>query len=310
VSAIVQSDWLGDGFSQKDIEAAIRNMTDDEVKIFLDLNRLDKADRVVTKIRQPEVFKAKIKGVWRDAAGPMLLLRGIYGKDGSHEPLTMTENHQWQAQGLQPKMPFPYKPFPPKKLAHLNIPPEKIGWDYLDHTIDAMLTGMKRAMIPKKLQKQKPSLYIAKTREMITSWLVCGFIFWHCQFFDTIGWIGQSEKDEKAQGLVQYVNVLYENQPDFLRARFPLLRDRDSGTAHRTDWKHGSWFRGVPQGERQLASSHPFGYFSDESAHQAAWEATIGVVTPAVRQIICVSSAAASRYGDMCQIPTTGGMQQ
>ena len=39
---------------------------------------------------------------------------------------------------------------------------------------------------------------IPKTREMMTSWLVVGFITWYCQFFDHIAWIGQSEDDLKA----------------------------------------------------------------------------------------------------------------
>jgi len=46
-------------------------------------------------------------------------------------------------------------------------------------------------------------LNIPKTREMMTSWLVVGFITWFCQFFEKIGWIGQSEDDLKAQGLIK-----------------------------------------------------------------------------------------------------------
>jgi hypothetical protein len=124
---------------------------------------------------------------------------------------------------------------------------------------------------------------------MMTSWLAVGFIAWFCQFYGTTGWIAQSEKDDKATGLIKYDNILYSRQPDWLRARYPL-KCGDYGTAHRIDWANGSWFKALPQGERQLASDHPFGYFSDETAHQVAAERTIDIARPAVRQIICVSS--------------------
>jgi hypothetical protein len=89
------------------------------------------------------------------------------------------------------------------------------------------------------------------------------FITWFCQFYGTTGWIAQSEKDDKATGLIKYGNILYSNQPDWMRERHPLKRG-DYGTAHRIDWANGSWFKALPQGERQLASEHPYGYSSDE----------------------------------------------
>jgi hypothetical protein len=195
--------------------------------------------------------------------GPMYWLRKI----------TTTENFQWQAQGLQPKEPFPYKPYTPGE------------WDYLDWVMSFVLA--------------EAELYIPKTREMMSSWLVAGYITWMCQFFPSTGWIAQSETDLKAQGLIKYANILYDNQPDWMRSRFPLKRG-DTGTMHKIEWATGSWFRAVPQGERQLASDHPYGYFNDESAHQPAWEATKDIAKPAVRQSIHVSSAAPSRFFDLC----------
>lgn len=186
---------------------------------------------------------------------------------------TKTENFQWQAQGLQPKEPFPYKPFTEGE------------WDYLDWVMSFMLA--------------EDELFVPKTREMMTSWLAVGYITWMCQFFPSTGWIGQSEKDDKAQGLIKYANILYDNQEPWMKSRFPLKRG-DTGTAHKIEWANGSWFRAVPQGERQLAADHPYGYFNDESAHQPAWEATKDIAKPAVRQSIHVSSAAPSRFFDLC----------
>lgn len=195
--------------------------------------------------------------------GPMFWLRQC----------TLTENYQWQAQGRLPKESFPFRPHPQQER------------DYLDWTMHYILT--------------EKECFIPKTREMMTSWLVVGYIAWMCQFFPATGWLAQSEKDDKAQGLIKYANILYDNQADWMKKLHPLKRG-DTGTKHMIEWANGSWFKALPQGERQSASEHPYGYFNDESAHQVAWEATVNVTRPAVKQILCVSSAAASRFGDLC----------
>lgn len=86
-----------------------------------------------------------------------------------------------------------------------------------------------------------------------------------------------------------------------MKARFPLGGvNKDEGTQRKVQYVHGSWFRAVASGERKLASDHPYGYFNDESAHQPTWEATKDIAKPAVRQSIHVSSAAPSRFFDLC----------
>jgi hypothetical protein len=195
---------------------------------------------------------------------------------------TKTKNFHWQKQGLtaeQSIRPFPYKPHP-----------EGVeGWDYLDWMMHYLLDSFKHGY----------DLYVPKCREMMTSWEAVAYITWSCQFFPNIQAVSQSEKDDKAKGLVAYANTLYENQPDWLKARCPLKRG-ESGTEHKIQWANGSEFIGVPQGERQVASYHPTIYFNDESAHQPAWKATVNIVKPVAKQIVCVSSAALSDFGLAC----------
>jgi hypothetical protein len=195
--------------------------------------------------------------------------------------LTKTKNFHWQKQGLSEQQsiaPFPYRPFVSGE------------WDYQDWVMHYMLRSFDSGK----------ALYMPKTREMMTSWEVVGYGTWACQFFPNTQFVAQSEKDEKAQGLVAYANALYENQEPWLKARNPLKRG-DSGTMHRIAWANGSEFIGVPQGERQVASYHPTIYFNDESAHQPAWAATVDIVRPVAKQIICVSSAAYSEFGLACK---------
>jgi hypothetical protein len=108
-------------------------------------------------------------------------------------------------------------------------------------------------------------------------------------------WLSQSESDLKAQGLIKDAGILYGNQQDWLKRLHPLKSGTDV-TLHQIEWANGSTFRGLPTGLRKMTSSHPYGYFSDETAHQSGAEATIDIAKPAVKQIICVSSVAPGHF--------------
>lgn len=227
------------------------------------------------------------KKVISHSAGPMYWLRSV----------TKTDNFQWLAQNLPPKAPFPYRPHDVKsydvenclrfidslKCDHdlsLADPP-----DYMDVVMAVILT--------------QDEVGVPKTREMMTSWLAVGYITWMIQFIDNVEWISQSEKQDKAAGLIQYANSLYTNQPDWMRARFPLKRGTE-GTMLEIEFAHNSKFTALPQGERQMASAHPYGYFMDEAAHLAAAQATHDIAKPACRQVIMVSSPAPGWFGEVC----------
>jgi hypothetical protein len=275
-------------FSPDLLPAIIEQLSDEEQEELYGHLEADEHDSIIARCSERVVAHDR---------GPMYWLRNW----------TRTENFHWQTQGrTRPDEPFPYKPYPKEFLASYGIEAERLDWDYLDWVMDALLESFERGK----------ELRIPKTREMITSWLVVGYITWSCQFFPSIEAVGQSENDRKAQGLIEYANTLYRNQPDWMKARFPLKRaSADEGGKHSIEWTHRgvdeqrqpvvrhSKFFAVPQGVRQTASSHPTIYFNDESAHQPAWKTTIGVVRQATKQIISVSSAAPSDFGDACQIP-------
>jgi hypothetical protein len=250
-------------YSPEQLGELIKHLTPEEraeAEAILLLNE-DRAE-------QDDILSRCAEKVVAPDRGPMYWLRNW----------TKTEDFQWQSRGIpatEAKAPFPFKPHPGYDI------------DYMDVVMRYLLT--------------ERELYIPKTREMMTSWLVVGYITWMCQFFVSTGWIGQSESLEKAKGLIKYSNTLYSNQPDWMRLRFPLAghAGKEEGTLTKVEWAHGSWFTGVPQGERQLASKHPYGYFNDESAHQPGWEAAKDIAAPAVRQSLHVSSAAFSRFGDL-----------
>lgn len=227
--------------------------------------------------------------------GPMYWLRGRRGADGSlpssnpSDWLTCTENYHWKEQNLPAIAPFPYKPFRDRKIDLSKLPfehefSEEDPPDYLDVTMGFILFSSKIS--------PENEVWIPKTRELMTSWLVTGFITWMCQFYPAIEWLSQSETDLKAQGLIKYAGILYANQGNWQKRLHPLKKGAEEATLHQIEWANGSTFRALASGIRKMASSHPYGYMSDESAHQPNAEATINIVKPAVKQIICVSSVA------------------
>ena len=233
------------------------------------------------ELQRRDIIKACEAWVVSHKRGPMYWLRNQ----------TKTENYHWQEMGLKPEMPFPYKPFTDRRIDLAALPfdhefTEVDPPDYLDVVMGLML-------------KKESQLYIPKTREMMTSWLVVGFITWYCQFFEKTEAYSQSESDNKAQGLVKYADILYTHQDEWLRDRYPLRRG-DAGTLHDIGWANGSSFKALPSGERKLASAHPTVYFMDEAAHIPAAESTINIAMPAVRQIIAVSSIAPGFFADIC----------
>jgi hypothetical protein len=214
--------------------------------------------------------------------GPMYWLRNC----------TKTENYHWKEQGREAVAPFPYKPFTDRTidLAALPFPHEFTRDDPPDY-LDVLMGFM---MFTKDIAKQD-ELWVPKSRELMTSWTAVGYVTWMCQFHEKMEWLSQSETDIKAQGLIKYSNILYSNQEEWQKNLHPL-KNGVEGTLHQVEWANGSTFRALPAGIRKMASSHPYGYLSDETAHQPAAEATLNIAKPACKQIIAISSVAPSWF--------------
>ena len=142
---------------------------------------------------------------------------------------TATEDLHWLQKGTPPVAPFPAK-------------------QYLLVAMSYLLTC--------------DTLFIPKSREMMTSWLVCGYIAWMTQWLPHIFWILQTEKEDKATQLIQYCRILYNRQPAWMQERNPLV------VSNSVELKraNGSHVMAVPQGENQVRLFHPYGYMQDESA--------------------------------------------
>jgi hypothetical protein len=176
---------------------------------------------------------------------------------------TATEDEHWLKKGTPPVAPFPKK-------------------EYL------------RVLMP--YLQQEEVLFLPKSREMMVSWLVCGYITHLCQWLPHIFYIIQTKKEETAASLREYCSVLYRNQPQWLKDRHPLT----SSNMTEIHWANGSHILAVPKGADQVRKHHPYGYFQDESAFLPEAEASFNAVKPVAKQIICVSSASPGWFGNTC----------
>jgi hypothetical protein len=129
------------------------------------------------------------------------------------------------------------------------------------------------------------ALFLPKSREMMMSWLVSGFIAWECQWFPVF-WLAQTGKEDKVAELIDYARTLVRNQPEWMKKRNPLVVDNDLELG----WAKGGRFLGIPKGMDQARVHHPKGYFQDESAFLPEAQQAFDAVRPVCKQVICVSS--------------------
>lgn len=137
-----------------------------------------------------------------------------------------------------------------------------------------------------------------KSRELMTSWTICGYIGWLCQNRPGTTAVVQTLKETKAEELVRYVTILTENQEPFLQERHPIARK----VALEIEWRNGSRMFGIPGGEHQIRMFHPFVAVFDEMAFMEDAEQCFTAVVPVAKQIVGVSSAHPGWMGDQCAI--------
>lgn len=175
---------------------------------------------------------------------------------------TQTEDSHWLAKGTPPVAPFP------KKACFVPI-------------------------MEQLLSRPVPAIW--KSREMMASWLICGYIAWMCSRNKSMLWVAQTGKEDKVSELIEYARILHNRQPDWMKRRNPIVVDNNL----ELKWKDGGRFIGVAKGEDQIRMYHPYGYFQDESAFLPEAEQSFNAVRPVAKQIILVSTDELGWYHNM-----------
>jgi hypothetical protein len=178
-----------------------------------------------------------------------------------------TENPKHEKQGLPFVAPFPKK-------------------SYFVTLFDAFLAE-DRMLVP-------------KTREMLTSWCMVGYATWRATWFKWDCLI-QTESLDKVKELVDYAAQLWRHQPDWLRARHPL-KSGDPLT-YELHFAAGGRVKAIPGGEDKVRLYHPTLMCFDECAMLPEMEQCWNAAQPVAQQMIGISTARASWFGDECTIP-------
>ena len=189
---------------------------------------------------------------WECSVDPLLWLR-------KH---TLTENEQYEKEGLPFKAPFPEK-------KHFDLLFEYFA----------------------KCHK----VFIPKSRDMMTSWSAAGWGAHQAQFRKATV-VVQTESEDKAKKLVKYAKILWDNQDEDIKSRHPLKVD---STLH-LEWDGGGEYLGIPCGETKIRIHHPTIYIMDEASFLPGAQALYDAAHPVAGQIIAISSAGEGWFMNQC----------
>jgi hypothetical protein len=179
--------------------------------------------------------------------------------------LTQTENPQHKAQGLPFKAHFPTR-------------------SYFVPLFAAFLA-------------RHDTLFVPKSRTMMTSWGAMGFATWAAQWHREETVI-QTANEDKCAHLIDYVRQLWDNQEPWLKQRHPLARLSTFAIA----WKDGGEVASIPSGADKSRAFHPTTYAMDEAAYLPEGEECLAAVRPSGARIIAISSAHPGWFGDICSL--------
>lgn len=175
---------------------------------------------------------------------------------------TATENPKYLEQNVPWRAPFPRKPY--------FVP------------LFAAFANHKR-------------LFICKTREMLSTWAICGFSAHRAQFFQE-EIVFQSLNEDKAKEGADYVRQLYDNQDEALKRRHPLKQRSTTEIA----WADGGRFVAIPAGPDAIRAFHPSRFVLDEAAHTPYAQESYDSAHPVCPYIVAISTASPGWFANEC----------
>lgn len=142
---------------------------------------------------------------------------------------------------------------------------------------------------------------IPKSRDLMLTWSCVGFLT-HMAMTGYSVVALQSQNKDKAEALIHYAKVLYDNQPQFLKDSFPLKKGYrlEDFPRDRLDFANGSTMVGIPEGADQIRSSHPTALLMDEAGFQPEGRGAYDTAYHACGYMILLSTAWPSFFSELC----------
>ena len=136
-----------------------------------------------------------------------------------------------------------------------------------------------------------PIILVAKSRQLVVTWLLCAYFCWWARFVPNQLLFIQSKKEEDAANLV-FAKAPGMARIDFIEENLPwwMRQDRITSMGQQI-YQNGSKIWGIPQGSDIIRSYTGSALFSDEFAFQPFAEEAYKAAKPSCKKIIGVSSA-------------------
>jgi hypothetical protein len=143
-------------------------------------------------------------------------------------------------------------------------------------------------------------LLIPKTRTMLTSWSAVGYATYRAQWCN---WdcIIQSCSQDKVLEITDYAAQLWSNQPDWLRARYPLASKVP--LTSELQFVSGGRVKAIPGGADKIRTFHPTLAIFDEFSYMEDAEQCWNAAKPACQQMIGIGTAHPGWMADQCCDP-------
>lgn len=153
-----------------------------------------------------------------------------------------------------------------------------------------------------RLWLENPLLLIAKSRQLMLTWIISACFLWDAQFHKGRHIYFQSKKEEDADDIVRRrAGFILNHEPHFL---WPSNFDPEKHITycHINFTSLDSFIIGIPEGGDQIRSRVPSGLFSDESAFQPEFRESVDAMKPCLTgggRFTAVSSANPGYFAEL-----------
>jgi transposase-like protein len=177
---------------------------------------------------------------------------------------TKTKDSHWQEHGAE----SPYRPFP--------------QWPYF-------------RVLLEDFERERP-YFVEKSRDMLISWFFVGIFTHKAMTTPGIEILFQSQKQEKANELIEYAKILYEQSDDAIKKAYPLMTGPQA--ASELTFGNGSRIIAIPGGGDQIRSYHPWGLLMDEAAFMPEGSEAFDNALSVCKKVVVISSAGPGWFAD------------
>lgn len=191
---------------------------------------------------------------------------------------TKTFDEHWESAGLS----GPFNPFP-------NYPYFEDVFRFLSQN-------------PTISQTTSKVRIIAKSRDLMLTWACVGKLTHMAMTKPSKIIAFQSQNKDKAEALVHYAKVLWENQEPYLKYEFPLKSGMrmDDFPMDKFEFANGSKIFGIPEGGDQIRSFHPTVLLMDEAAFQPEGQGAYDTAYHACEYEILLSTVWPGWFQEIC----------